>query len=568
MPGEFKDDGQADTTNKLSNALMVANGDPKVAQVFVDKSKNNLKDKIKKLISKWWHNPKARNSTLAGFGVALIGLLIFPTTRYFIMNSLGVRSSALVTVLDNSTQLPLKNVEVKLANQSGVTDDDGKVKLEHLKLGRTDLVINKRAFAARTERVTIGWGSNRMGEFPLTAVGAQYSFVVKDWLSGKPIEKAEAQFGLASAFSDKDGKILLTIDTEDVEDDMAVLVGADNYREEQIKLSAETKDAIEVKAVPVRKVVFVSKRSGKYDLYTADADGKNEKKLLGGTGYERDDIALVPHPTDEVAALVSTRVNVRDSDGYLLSTLTLLDINEKTTFGLAQAERIQIIGWVGNRLLYVQVVAGSSAPNPKRLRLMSYDYKTTDKQELAAANSFNDVILAKGNVYYAPSNPYQSGTTLGLIKSSADGKNKQNIIGKEVWNIFRTSYDKLDLSIQRDWYEYVLGDSVANKLVGAPADTTSRIYADSPDGRHSVRVDKRDGRGVLLLYDTATKEEKALKTQSGLINPVRWLTNNTMIYRVNTDQETADYVINLEGGEARKVVDVTNIGGIDKWYYY
>ena len=81
-------------------------------------------------------------------------------------------------------------------------------------------------------------------------------------------------------------------------------------------------------------------------------------------------------------------------------------------------------------------------------------------------------------------------------------------------------------------------------------------------------MDQRDGKGVLLDYDVTNKTEKTLKTASGLNTPIRWVSSNTLVYRVHTNQETADYVLNIDGGEARKIKDVYNSSGIDQWYYY
>lgn len=240
--------------------------------------------KIKRFFRKWWHDPKLRNPTIIALVVALAGVFLFPTTRYFLLNNVGIRSSAQVTVIDNSTQLPLRNVQVKLANATGVTDGDGKVKLEHLKLGSTNLIIEKRAFATFSKPVTIGWGSNPLGDYPITPTGIQFAFSVKDWLSTQPIDKAEAISGLASAFSDTDGKILLTIDPADVQDSMIVNISADGYRTEQIPLNPDVKDAQPVNMVLSRKAWFISNRSGRHDLYVMDIDGKNEKQILKGQG--------------------------------------------------------------------------------------------------------------------------------------------------------------------------------------------------------------------------------------------------------------------------------------------
>ena len=87
------------------------------------------------------------------------------------------------------------------------------------------------------------------------------------------------------------------------------------------------------------------------------------------------------------------------------------------------------------------------------------------------------------------------------------------------------------------------------------------------DKKNSLWVDDRDGKSVLLSYDTLARTDKALKTQSGITTSVKWLSNNTVLYRVHTDQETADYVISTDGGDAKKVTDVTNTINIEQGYF-
>src|SRR5690606_12406641 len=120
---------------------------------------------------------------------------------------------------------PLKNVTVSMAGQSGQTDSEGYVKLSKLKLGKTELKIERRAFATTSKQVTLGWGSNPLGDYVLTPTGLQYSFRVTDFLSNKPIEKAEAVSGYASAFSNENGEILLTLDTKN-DEDATVMISA------------------------------------------------------------------------------------------------------------------------------------------------------------------------------------------------------------------------------------------------------------------------------------------------------------------------------------------------------
>ncbi len=554
-----------DIAAKESDDVLAAE-DEKIAKAF-DEQKPNLKQKLLRFIRRWWNNPKARYTTLAGAAILLIGLLSIPPSRYFVLNSVGVRSSVYITALDDSTQQPLKNVQVAIGSQSALSDSDGNVKLAHVKLGTAQIVVSKSAFASVSRKYTVGWGSNPIGNISLTPVGTQYAFSVTDFLSGKPIAKAQASSGEANAQSDDKGKILLTIDKPG-DTTLQITINTAGYRDEILSINPDDKTNHNVKLVLARKEVFVSKRSGKYDVYSIDLDGKNERVILAGTGKEQDNIVLAPHPSEEEVALVSTRDNVRNPDGFLLSTLTLIDLKSGQTTKVTQSERIQVVDWINNRLVYVEIAAGSSAANPKRERLMSYDYQQGTNKELAATNYFNDVLSAGGQVYYASSSAYQNSSNIGLFRSNPDGTNRNSVLAQEVWNIFRTSYDELSVSVPQAWYTYHIGNASPTKTSGAPAELKTRVYLDNPSDKNSLWAESRDGKGVLLLYGLNDKTDKILHTQSGLQYPLRWVNATTVIYRIHTDQETADYALSTQGGNPAKIRDVTNTAGISSWYYY
>ncbi|MBI1857218.1 carboxypeptidase regulatory-like domain-containing protein [Candidatus Saccharibacteria bacterium] len=568
----LSDDEKDADTDKVVDEIIAKEGDDlleaedkELAKAFNDK-KPSLKDKLRNFFVAWWVNKKARYITIGSLAGLLIVATVVPVSRYFMFNALGVRASASMTIFDDSTGQPLKKVTVTLSGQTGKTDSDGKVNLKGLKLGTKELVIEKRAFAVEKRKITVGWGSNPLGDYKLLPIGSQYTFLVTDFLSGKVIHKAEASSGDANAISDEEGKIILTVEASD-NTELKVVIKSEGYRSEEIIIPTSTKEEKVIKLVSARKEIFVSKRSGKYDLYSVDIDGKNEKIVLAGTGSERDDLALVPDPINEAAAYVSTRENKRNKDGYLLSTLTLIDLQDNSSEDIVTSELVQVVGWSGDRLVFVQVTAGSSAANPKRQRLMSHNSKTGQNQELAASNYFNDVMMIGGRIYYATSDTYQNGAS-GFYGISSDGSNKQTILNKETWNLFRTSYDHLILSAQDGWYDYKIGDKQVTKLGGQPANPVSRIYVDSPDNKHSLWIDVRDGKRVLISYDIKTGEDKILQTKAGITNPVRWLDNRSLIFRMITNQETSDYALNIDGGNPVKIVDVTNVVGLGRWYYY
>lgn len=546
---------------------VLAAEDAELAHAFdPDTKPQGFRAKVKALAVAWWRNKKLRYGTFAGLAALVVLLAAIPQSRYFILNTSGIRSSATVIVLDSSTQQPLKNVEVQLANQNGKTDSSGTVKLSHLKLGATKLTISRRAFASVSKKVTVGWGSNPLGSTSLTPTGSQYTFEVTDFLSGKPINKAEASANEADAVADDKGQLVLTVDATE-NNDLSVVIKAEGYREVTIPLSLDDKSVHKAVLVPAQKHAFVSKRSGKYDLYTIDVDGTNEKVVLAGSGTERDDISVVPHPTKNAVALVSTRDNNRNKDGYLLSTLNIIDTKSGQRTQVTQSEKIQVIDWVGDRLVFVQVAAGASANDPRRQRLISYDYANNSQKELASSNYFYDLLSAGGVIYYSTSDSGQANQA-GFYKVNPDGANRVTILNKEVWNIFRTQYDHLSLSVGQDWYDYKIGEVSTNKMVGPPANQQNRVYQDDSDRKNSLWVDSRDGKGVLLKYDITSQKDTILKTQSGLSSPMYWLNNHYAVYRIHTDQEIADYVINLDGGQPRKITDVTNTSGLGQWYYY
>lgn len=521
-------------------------------------------------IKKIWRNPASRWGVLGGGFVLILLLAIIPTTRYFILNTAQVRASLEVTVIDSGTLQPLKNVTVKAANAEAKTNSDGFAKLEDVRLGRTTLTIEKRAFSPMSRPITVGWGSNKQGEYRAIAIGTQYTFFVKDFLSEQPLERVEAASGDGNASSDKDGKIVLTLDTADMDDSAQVSVDftLDSYRTETLNLTVNNRETQEIQMVPARKHVFVTKRTGTYDVYAVDVDGKNEERIVGGTGKERDDIALVPHPTKDIFAYVATRENARNHSGYLLSTIYIVDIKTKDIMKIDQSEQIQIIGWSDNdRLVYAKVAAGASGTDPKRHRLISFnnsDYG--DVKELASSNSFNDVLMADDRVYYAPSNMFNEAEP-AVFSVKPDGSDSRKILEKEAFNVLRTGFDTLALNTGDKWYDYTLGSPMAAEAQ-EPSSLNSRVYAENPADNFSLWVDKRDGKGVLLSYDHAEKSESVLVERGGLKLPVHWLGDKYIVYRVADGRETADYIMSFEGGEPRKITDVTDTSGINRWFYY
>jgi len=556
------DEAVDDITAEESDKVLEAE-DEEIQKAFAPK--RSFIQRLKDGLTAWWGNKKARWGTIGGVVIILAVLAFLPGPRSFALNLVGVRATATLTVLDDTTSLPLKNATVQLSGQTAQTNSDGNATLHHVKLGSQTLTVKKVAFATDTEKVNIGMGSNRLNQVSLKAVGTQYHFNIVDYVSQQPVTTAEAVSGEANAEADKKGQIILTANNPD-KAALGVTITADGYRSETVSVPVGSTATTTVQLVSSRPDVFVSNQSGKYELYKEDIDGKNKELLLAGTGNETSRISVVVNADGSEAALVSTRDNVRDSGGYLEQALTIVNVSDGSDLTIDHSDLIQIIDWVGNRIVYVIVKPGASAGNPQRYQLISYDYQTKQRLMLAHANYFNDVVSAGGVIYYATSNNYSGGVSQ-FEQVNPDGTGAKVLLTDEVWNIFRTGYSSFVLQSSSNWYTYKLGDSKPVATTTTTANKT-RLYVDNPDGKHSIWTDTRDGKGALVVYDTAKQKDTVLTEQSGLTYPVRWLDNNTIIYRVSTSSETADYVVSLSGGSPKKITDVNNAAGLTPWYYY
>ncbi|HLZ14493.1 MAG TPA: carboxypeptidase regulatory-like domain-containing protein [Candidatus Saccharimonadales bacterium] len=394
----------------------------------------------------------------------------FSGSRYFCLNKLGVESTASVTVTDNLLNTPLQNVPVSLGGHTVRTNSKGSASFAHLKLGSTTLTITQPGFAAVRQPVTIGWGSNQLGTFALKSTGIKYTLLVQDYVTGQPIAAAEASIGEAAAASDKTGKLILTLADAAAASGPATIQKS-GYRSEQVTLSAQGGTAT-VLLVPSQKDVFVSRTNGVYDLYKIDLDGKNQQLLLAGSGNETaDTTALAMSPDGSRAAFVSVRDSAHAADGAAWQTLSLVAVSDGSIVTLAHAEQVRLIDWIGTKLIFAQTAPSSGTAG---MSVVSYDYATSSRAQLAAANKLGRVFSAQGGIYYAPAvDPDNPSAQAGFYKINPDGSGKQQTFNTPAQAVLRTDYNTFAIQTADGWYSYTISSDANAPVATAPSAATT-----------------------------------------------------------------------------------------------
>jgi len=479
----------------------------------------------------------------------IVAAVVVPTARYWVLNTAGVRVSASVTVLDDATQMPLKGVELQVAGKKATTDDAGKASLSGLKVGPQVLTIEQAGFGTITRQVVLGWGSNPLGHFALKTVGVTYVIEVHDYLSGKPLAGVSAGNGDVSALSDKNGKITLTLPGAATAADL-ISLSKDGYRTDQITLGPDPKVSNKAGMVVSRKTVFVVRDGITYNVYKADVDGKNREIVLKGTGSETSNLSLVVSPDGSRAAYVSTRDGKRDTDGFLLNSLALINIDTGQTTTIAQAPQIQLIDWIGSRLVFEQVSAEDAASSS--YVVTSYNYADNTRLQLATSSKLQSVQTAQGVIYYAVSADAGSSVQPGLYKIGADGNGKKQVFNTEVETVLRSDYNTFSLqTLDGNWSSYNIVTGTSTQIP-TPASLANRLYIDNVARTKSLWINQ----GALTLHDVASAKDTVLQTQGALAYPVQWFGDTAVVFRLSGGAETADYASSTDSVIAYKVSDV------------
>jgi hypothetical protein len=562
-PEKSKSEKEIEFDEKDLEIVEISDDAIEAADADSKKARRQAKKEAKKLLTPE-EKKKARRKKdfifLGGLVTLLLVLIAIPFTRWPILNAVGFRGNLALTVHEQGTNKPISGVAVNLASgQSAMTDDFGHARISQAHLGKQVITLSKTGYGTVTTKVTNGLVETKIDNLSLKVIGIKLDVVIKDWLSGHPINSATVLFGKVTATSDNTGLASIVIPPTD-EAKVKLDVSANGYLTKPV----ETEVAIasrEVSLVSAQKDYFISRRDGKFDIFSSNLDGTDQHKIIEATGKENQALLqFTINGNNQTAVLVANR------DGTILNNrivagIYVIDLAKSTLKKVDEGSDVQLLGWVGSTIVYNKTAPELNYNDPNFTKLQSYDVSKSRLNQIAQTNYLQISLVAQNKVFYLPSDSYRSIDNAVLTSFDVgSGARKTYLADKTLSYGTRASYTSIELQdFSGKNYELQIGTGTVKNIDRLPGSNLD--FAINPSGNQVLWSDRRDGQGALLTRSVAANDEKIVTKAGGLTQPVRFIGDNLAVVRVATSQETADYVVDLTSSKMAKIVDVSNVGG-------
>lgn len=523
-------------------------------------AKRHAKKEAKKHLTEQEIKVRKRKRIAIGVGMLFLViafLLALPFARWPILNVIGFRGNLQIVVNEKKSHKPVSNATVTLENgTSGTTDVFGRVVLNQVKVGPQTVVIKKTGYGDVSAVVTNKPGTTKLN-LEAKVIGIKLDFDFRNWLTSQPIQAAEVKFAKSSAQSDKTGRASLIIEPTE-EPKIEVEISAPGYISKKVTTELDV-ESREISLVAAQKNYFISKRDGKFDIFSSNLDGTDNKKIIEATGKEDEGLLqFTINKNNKQAILVATREG-RIQNGKVIAGIYSVDLEKATIKKIDEGSDIQLLDWADNSMIYTRTEAALNYNDPGLTRLMNYNSATARLSEIAQTNYFSVAVLAQSKVFYMFTDPYRSIENATLTSYDITSTTKKTYLaGKQISYATRASYNTIEVQDNAGAnYEIQVANGVVKPVDRRPGNNFD--FSLSPNSQLAAWSDRRDGQGALIIRNLKNGEEKVSVRSAGLTNPVRFISDDLVVVRVATSQETADYVVSLSTGKLGKIVDVSNI---------
>jgi Tol biopolymer transport system component len=480
--------------------------------------------------------------------------------------TLAKKTSTFV-VFDATTKepVPLADVAARqtlLGKKTTTSGEDGKVTISGLFPWNVTVSVKKLGY--REETFKGKGGAALTDQYLVRLPAATMKGKVVDYVSEKPLEGVKVAAGDIYATSDKDGAFTLSglfIDR------YTLTLSKDGYNDgkPEVTISKTDFDAGDLTVTPKGTLVFVTNREGgKRAIYTTNYDGSEQEALVSRVSDTEDYDPLVsPHRKKIVFS--STRSGKKNSDGQPQPFLYIVNIDGSGLKSLFADEVFYNTRWSpdGTYVMYIgleKVGLGIESLNVVDIVKNTLTRISSDDPDSGIYNMFDVSPDDKLVVFFQTSN------TGKVVLSKPDGTERVVLRDGSVSGLlFQDSthvlYYYYEGNAQKR-FEYDIVNKTTKSVT--PPSGRERTGVRDPSGKKLAYMDERDGKKDIFISDIDGKNEKQLTTLGTARGDVEWdESGKYLIFGVSREGESAQYIVAIDGGTAKKIVDV-----VQSYYYY
>lgn len=484
-------------------------------------------------------------------------LMAVPLTRWFILNSFGLRSTMKFEVVEQQDKIPVSNVSILLdGTYFTTTDSSGNAKFENVKLGTHAVVISKNGYSRDDVSATVGLVTSTT-KLEVKAIGIKVNLDVRNWLTTDAISGATVSLQKDSVKSDKTGRASIVVPPDSTSKTL-LQVSAPGYQTQNVPVTTGV-ESKEVALVSDSRDYFVSKRDGKYDIFSSYVDGTDQKKVIEATGREDGDfLQFTMHRGNRYGILVANR-DGKVSNNRVVAGIYVVDFASNALRKIDEGSDVQLLDWGDDTIVYQKSEPSLNYDDPSFTKLEQYNPLTGKQRQIAQANYFSAALVAQNKIFYAGASGYTSDANTPLTSIDlGNGGVKTYLADRTPSVISRSNYDGLTLLLDDNSYHNITIKTGSVSNIDRRVDTALH-YGINQAGNQVIWADKRDGQGTLLVKSTNQDDTKTVTKLSGLTSPTRWVSDRLAVVRVVTTVETADYLVDVPTGKTIKIVDVSDV---------
>lgn len=502
------------------------------------------------------HHTRTRIVGVVIFILLLTTLLVVPFTRYGLLG-LVITKPVTLKIVDAASGRPVSTAKVSIGRIDVETDAKGIAKIESIAVGEHQLRVEKKNYTTiDTTHIVPVVFPEKDTTIPLVALGRTATFTMKNLLTNAPIREATVEVEGASALSDEHGKASVVLPVKSEAQTGSVKADGFNTAEVSITMKAGEDPELQVLLVPHGKVYFLSKRTGKIDVMSANLDGSAATVIIPATGKESDnETSLLASPSWAHLMLIARRDNTWPKLHTVSTTtgkLTLVDDTEAS---------YEPIGWVGAKFYYKITKYKQAAWQNGTEAVVSYNAETGQRNVVdstvgigtsyydMAAQHISQAFIADGKVIYVKSWQYsqsyaEPNRPTNIMAIIADGDLKTTLkdlpatgdtyadasLQKPGTIVFRLG--KNDAS--REYYRYLEG-----KVTKIDTDDTAFYnnrfsYLMSPNSEKALWTEQRDGLSVVFVAKRDLTGGNQIST--GEYGAFGWVGNDYVLYSKNQSE--------------------------------